>query len=96
MDIVKINNLDKKYRKNIVIKKLNLAIPEHNVVSIYGDSGSGKTTLLNIIGLIEKFDDGEVTLFQKEITHISNKEKLKIYRNDISFILANFIIKLAT
>ncbi|USQ68692.1 ABC transporter ATP-binding protein [Companilactobacillus allii] len=90
MDIVEIENLEKKYRKNSVIRKMNLTIPDHKIVAIYGDSGSGKTTLLNIIGLIEKFDNGEVTLFQKKISNISKKEKLQIYRQDISFIFQNF------
>lgn len=62
MNIVEIKNLTKKYDENIILNKINLNVPEGEVIVILGPSGCGKTTLLKIINNLIEFDNGEVLI----------------------------------
>ena len=60
--VIELKNLQKRYKvgkeKLHVLKSINLTINQGEFVMIMGKSGSGKTTLLNILGFLDKFDDG--------------------------------------
>ncbi|MEK6934649.1 MAG: ABC transporter ATP-binding protein [Nanoarchaeota archaeon] len=66
--IIKINNLEKSFGKNLVLKKINLEIPPGKIFGIIGESGSGKTTLLrSMIGYF-KLDKGDISFDGKDIS----------------------------
>ena len=44
------------------LKDVNLQFRQSEFVSILGPSGGGKTTLLNIIGGLDKYDDGDLII----------------------------------
>lgn len=88
MNIV-LKNVRKVYKEPkelVVFENLNLNIENGEIIAIIGPSGSGKTTLLNIIGLIDKVDEGEVYIFQKNINSISEEELAKFRNENIGFI----------
>ncbi|MCS7245842.1 MAG: ABC transporter ATP-binding protein [candidate division WOR-3 bacterium] len=70
----------------IVFEKLNLNIETGEIVAIIGPSGSGKTTLLNIIGLIDKVDEGEVYVFQKNVSSMTEEELANFRNENVGFI----------
>jgi polar amino acid transport system ATP-binding protein len=45
-----------------VLRGIDLAVAEHEVVALIGASGSGKSTLLRTVNLLERVDDGQVFL----------------------------------
>jgi len=53
---------------------------------ILGPSGSGKTTLLNILGGIDKPDEGKVIVEEEDITNYSDKELTNYRRRKLGFI----------
>lgn len=60
-------NLCKIYKpkKGVPVKALNnisLTFPEKGMVFLLGKSGSGKSTLLNLLGGLDKYDDGEIII----------------------------------
>jgi ABC-type Fe3+/spermidine/putrescine transport system ATPase subunit len=65
MNAIQIIELVKKFNGQQVLKGFSMDIPEGSLIHISGRSGSGKTTLLRCIAGLEKFDSGELYLFDK-------------------------------
>ena len=59
-------NITKEYRlgDNIIkaLKDINIKFRKSEFVSILGPSGCGKTTLLNIVGGLDKYTNGDLTI----------------------------------
>ena len=55
-----------------VLSKLSLEVKEGESVAIVGPSGSGKTTLLNIIGTLDRPDEGQVLYKEKDVSLFNN------------------------
>ncbi len=51
-----------------VLRGVDLAVAEHEVVCLIGASGSGKSTLLRCVNLIEPIDRGRIVVEGEEIT----------------------------
>jgi polar amino acid transport system ATP-binding protein len=63
-----IENLHKSFGKAEVLKGIDLAVEEHQVVCLIGASGSGKSTLLRCVNLLEPIDQGRIVVDGEEIT----------------------------
>jgi len=57
---IKIENIEKSFGTNPVLKGINLEVPSGQLVSILGSSGCGKTTLLRIVAGLERATSGHV------------------------------------
>ena len=65
--MLEVKNLTKTYKpkKGVPVKAIDdisLKFPERGMVFLLGKSGSGKSTLLNLLGGLDKYDDGEITI----------------------------------
>ena len=60
--MIEIKNLNKFFKKNQVLKDVNLKIETGETVALIGPSGSGKSTLLRCINLLETPTEGEIYL----------------------------------
>jgi polar amino acid transport system ATP-binding protein len=65
---VRIEGLHKSFGRLEVLRGIDLALAEHEVVCLIGASGSGKSTLLRCINLLEPIDTGKIVLHGEEIT----------------------------
>ncbi len=84
--MIKALNISKKYGELNVLNSLNLEVKKGEVVSIVGASGAGKTTLLQILGTLDKPNEGNLFINETDITLLSSK-KLAAFRNkEIGFI----------
>lgn len=63
-----------------VLKGIDLTINKGEFVSIIGASGAGKTTLLQIIGSLDKADQGELIVDGINLNQLSDKQ-LTAFRN---------------
>ncbi len=91
--MIKITNLTKQYNvynnQTIALDHINLDLPNSGFVFVLGPSGSGKTTLLNSIGGLDKPDEGEILISNKNICSFNEKE-INEYRNkNVGFIFQN-------
>ncbi|CDR27306.1 amino acid ABC transporter ATP-binding protein [Staphylococcus schweitzeri] len=66
--MIKINNLNKVFGDNEVLKDINLEINQGEVVAIIGPSGSGKSTLLRCMNLLEEPTKGQVIFEGNDLT----------------------------
>ena len=67
-DALRIEGVHKSFGKLEVLRGIELALPEHDVVCLIGASGSGKSTLLRCVNLLEPIDEGRILVGGKEIT----------------------------
>jgi polar amino acid transport system ATP-binding protein len=51
-----------------VLKRVDLAVREHEVVCLIGASGSGKSTLLRCLNLLERVEEGEIVVDGQPLT----------------------------
>ena len=69
-----------------VFSNISIDIKKGDLITIMGPSGSGKSTLLNILGTLESFDKGELTINGKEIIKLSNESLSKIRNEYLGFV----------
>ena len=62
------DGLRKSFGELEVLRGIDLAVAEHEVVCVIGASGSGKSTLLRCINLLEPIDAGRIVVAGEEIT----------------------------
>ena len=65
---LRIEGLHKSFGELPVLRGIDLAVDEHEVVCLIGASGSGKSTLLRCINLLEDIDAGRIVVDGQEIT----------------------------
>jgi polar amino acid transport system ATP-binding protein len=67
-DALVLDGVRKSFGRNEVLRGIDLAVAEHDVVCLIGASGSGKSTLLRCVNLIEPIDAGRIVVEGEEIT----------------------------
>jgi polar amino acid transport system ATP-binding protein len=65
---VELEDVHKSFGRTEVLRGIDLAVAEHEVVCLIGASGSGKSTLLRCVNLLEPLDAGRIYLDGDEIT----------------------------
>lgn len=64
--MLQIKSISKRYKTGDFVQqaldKVSLNLRDSEFVAILGPSGSGKTTLLNIIGGLDRYDDGDLVI----------------------------------
>ena len=84
--MITINNITKSFGSLQVLKGISLHINKGEIVSIVGPSGAGKTTLLQIMGTLDRPDQGEIVIDGTDVSRMSSM-KLSDFRNtNIGFI----------
>ena len=83
MEILKVENLRKKYGKKdtevVALDNVSFSVNKGEFVAIVGASGSGKSTLLHLIGGVDKPTSGKVYINGTDIYSLNN-DNLAIFR----------------
>lgn len=83
MEILKVENLTKKYGKKdtevVALDNVSFSVKKGEFVAIVGASGSGKSTLLHLIGGVDKPTSGKVYINGTDIYSLNN-DNLAIFR----------------
>jgi putative ABC transport system ATP-binding protein len=87
---VTLTDIVKRYRRGKqsveVLHRLNLDVPAGEFLALMGPSGSGKTTLLNLIGGLDRPDEGQVIVGGTRIDGLSNNQLAKWRAGHVGFV----------
>lgn len=68
MSKIQIKNINKLYKKKIVLKNINLSFEDNKIYGLLGRNGAGKSTLMNLISNREFPTTGEIILDGEVVT----------------------------
>ena len=69
---------------------VNFKVEKGEFVAIMGPSGSGKSTLLHLLGGLDSPTEGEITLAEKQLSTLSEKEATLARRHNVGFVFQFF------
>lgn len=84
--ILELKNISKSYGPLQVLKQIDLVIPEGKITAIVGPSGAGKSTLLQIMGSLDRPDNGEVRFNDQRIEGMNTSQLAKFRNEHIGFV----------
>ena len=72
------------------LDNINLIIEQGDYLSVMGPSGSGKSTLLNMLGLLDRPDDGSYLLNGVDTMSLDENERARLRREQIGFVFQSY------
>ncbi|WP_163193602.1 ABC transporter ATP-binding protein [Clostridium thermarum] len=72
------------------LKKVSLKIGKGEFTAIMGPSGSGKSTFMNILGCLDKMNEGKYILNGKDVSSLQDDELAHIRNKEIGFVFQAF------
>lgn len=72
------------------VNGIDLSVDEGDFLSIIGPSGSGKSTLMNIIGMLDKADQGIYRFNDVDVQELDDDDQTKLRNESIGFVFQNF------
>ena len=92
--MLKIENIRKTYRTGDLVQTalngVSLNLRDNEFVAILGPSGSGKTTLLNIIGGLDRYDDGDLIINNVSTKKYKDRDWDSYRNHTIGFIFQSY------
>ncbi len=77
---------------NHVLNDVSLTFPDHGFVCILGPSGCGKTTLLNVIGGLDKYDKGQISVGEVTAKRYGTKAMERERNRRFGYIFQNYYL----
>jgi polar amino acid transport system ATP-binding protein len=88
LPFLELRGVEKRFGGNPVLRGIDLAVAEHEVVSLIGASGSGKSTLLRCVNALEPIQAGTISL---QGTVVSGKGvDVDRHRRDVGIVFQSF------
>lgn len=94
--MIRLINVNKYYQsgneKIHAVRDFSVTFPEKGLVFILGPSGSGKSTLLNLLGGLDKPDEGEIWVENYNLALLSKNEKNAYLNSYLGFVFQEYNI----
>lgn len=87
--MLELSDVTRRFGPNTAVDKVNISIPEGQMVGIIGRSGAGKSTLLRMINRLIDPSEGKIVFDGTEVSSISGKA-LRDWRRDCAMIFQQF------
>ena len=84
--MLKAENIHKSFDSLQVLKGVDVEIAKSEVVAISGKSGAGKTTLLQILGTLDRADEGRVEINGVEVSLLKGDDLATFRNRHIGFV----------
>ena len=89
-----LQNISKTYQTGELIQKaldkVSLELRDNEFVAILGPSGSGKTTLLNIIGGLDRYDEGDLLINGVSTNDYKDRDWDSYRNHSIGFVFQSY------
>ena len=91
--MIQLKNIHKTYGSNEVLKGVDLTVNKGEVVTLIGPSGTGKTTLLRCVNLLEKPEQGTISIGSDQIdcAKLTKKETVR-FRRHSTMVFQNYCL----
>ena len=94
MSFLSIQNLNKQYANDVVLKNVDLNVEEGKIAVLLGKSGSGKSTLLKCINQLETPNSGSISILNNHYEFTSDykisHEQLTLLREHVGMVFQHF------
>ena len=94
MAVLEAKELHKRYQmgQHIIeaLAGVDFVVEQGEFVAIMGPSGSGKSTLLHLLGGLDNPSQGEITLANKQLSKLSEKQATLARRHNVGFVFQFF------
>ena len=94
--IIEVKNLVKSFKSGdselVVLKGLDLSVPEGQFLSITGRSGSGKSTLLYQLGLLDNPNSGDIKIDDIDISKLDGDAKTRFRLNKLGYVFQDYAL----
>jgi len=93
MALLQVENLQKRFGNNQVLKGVSFSLEKGQVLAIIGSSGSGKTTLLRCLNFLETPDSGQIIVDGKTLFAAGTKytdDQIRENRLHFGLVFQNF------
>lgn len=88
--MLRILGASKGFGNRLLWNNVSFTVTPGEVVGLTGPSGCGKSTLLNCIGMLQKLDQGTITLRDTRIDGLSGRRRRALWRRDVGFLFQDF------
>ena len=92
--LLTVSNLEKSFPTEegllTVLRVVNLTLDSGQHMALTGESGSGKSTLLYLIGALETFNSGEITIDGISLSGLGDRARADLRRHQIGIIFQQF------
>ena len=87
---VEVRGLSRIYGAQRALDKLDLTIPAGEWLAVMGPSGSGKTTLLNLLGGLDRPDEGVVKVGELDLAQLDDSARTRYRRETVGLVFQQF------
>lgn len=87
---IELNNVGFTIGKRPLFEAITQSVPDGAIWALQGSSGSGKTTLLNIMGLLLKPTEGEVTIDGRPTRSWNDRQRRHFWHDYAAFIYQDY------
>jgi putative ABC transport system ATP-binding protein len=88
--MIELMGVSKNFGGRMILNDFTLKVHKNEFVTIVGPSGAGKTTVLNLMGLLDKPDDGTVMI--DSCKNPGKKDTVFLRRYKIGYIFQNYVL----
>lgn len=93
-NIIQMNHIHKWYEiggsKLEVLRDVSLHVDAGEYLAVLGPSGSGKSTLMNILGCMDRFQEGEYLLTGQPVHKLKDAQLTRLRNQQIGFIFQKY------